>query len=322
MSGSAGVPQATIDRLREIGIRDTGRALSLLSDLRRSLPWGHEGWDGIFRAAGSAPDPDLFFLNLSRWVDSLPPAYLSDTFARGGHLPVIGALLGGSEFIPEQIARRPEVFEHLFLRDGVLGRPSPAELAREALAAADASASEEELKRALRRIKHREIARIAARDLSGLAPLPEVTEDLSALAAAALEGAVRFAGRNLSARHGTPMADLPDGTRRPCRFVVMGMGKLGAHELNFSSDIDLVYLYETDGGGTEGGGQAVSLHQYFARLCEAVSRIVSEVTEDGFVFRVDLRLRPEGTRGELVNSLRSAEIYYESWGQTWERAAL
>jgi glutamate-ammonia-ligase adenylyltransferase len=322
LSGSPAAPQAAIDRLREIGVRDTGRALSLLSDLRRSLPWGHEGWEGIFRSAASAPDPDLFFLNLSRWVDSLPPAYLSGAFGRDGHLPVVGALLGGSEFIPEQIARRPEVFEHLFLRDGVLGRPSPGDLAREALAAADDCASEEELKRELRRIKHREIARIAARDLSGLAPLPEVTEDLSALAAAALEGAVRFAGRKLSARHGNPMADLPDGTRRPCRFVVMGMGKLGAHELNFSSDIDLVYLYETDQGGTEGGGQAVSLHQYFARLCEAVSRIVSEVTEDGFVFRVDLRLRPEGTRGELVNSLRSAEIYYESWGQTWERAAL
>jgi len=100
------------------------------------------------------------------------------------------------------------------------------------------------------------------------------------------------------------------------------MGKLGALELNFSSDIDLIYLYETDQGGTEGAARSVSPHEYFIRVGEAVSRIVSEATEDGFVFRVDLRLRPEGTRGELANSLRSAEIYYESWGQTWERAAL
>ena len=269
-----------------------------------------------------APDPDLFFLNLSRWVDSLPGDFLKRAFAREDLLPLIGALLGGSEFIPEQIARRPEIFQFLFLEDGVLRRPGPEALGQEALAAADRCATEEELKADLRRMKHREVARIAARDLSGGAPLPEVTEDLSRLASAALEGAVRFSRRALDARLGAPVAILPDGTRRPARFVVMGMGKLGALELNFSSDIDIIYLYETDQGGTEGAARSVSLHEYFVRLGEAVTRIVSEATEDGFVFRVDLRLRPEGTRGELANSLRSAEIYYESWGQTWERAAL
>ena len=322
MSTPPRAPKFAIDRLRAIGVQDTGRALTLLSELLRVLPWGDAGWENIFRAAEHAADPGLFFLNLSRWADSLPSDDLAKAFGREERLAAIGALLGGSEFIPEQMARRPEVFESLFLRDGVFLRPTPEGLAREAVAAADRCATEAELKAELRRIKHREIARIAARDLSGLAPLPEVTADLSALASAALEAAVRFAGKALAARHGAPRAELPDGTRRPCRFVVMGMGKLGAYELNFSSDIDLLYLYETDQGGAEGGEHPVSLHQYFARLCEAVTRIVSEVTEDGFVFRVDLRLRPEGTRGELVNSLRSAEIYYESWGQTWERAAL
>jgi glutamate-ammonia-ligase adenylyltransferase len=102
------------------------------------------------------------------------------------------------------------------------------------------------------------------------------------------------------------------------------MGKFGGRELNFSSDIDLIYLYETERGMTEGGraGEPVTLHEYFVRLCEIVTRILSEVTEDGFVFRVDLRLRPDGTKGDLANSLRSAEVYYESWGQTWERAVM
>jgi len=318
----AGNNGPTADRLREIGVRDTARALSLLSDLLQRLPREHAGWDRICRAAAAAPDPDLLFLNLSRWVDSLPGAFLARAFAREDLLSPIGALLGGSEFIPEQIARRPEIFGFLFLEDGVLRRPAPEALGREALAAADRCATEEEIKRDLRRMKHREVARIAARDLSGIAPLREVTEDLSRLASAALEGAVRFSRRTLDARLGEPIAILPDGTRRPARFVVMGMGKLGALELNFSSDIDIVFLYETDQGGTEGAASSVSLHEYFVRLGEAVARIVSEATEDGFVFRVDLRLRPEGTRGELVNSLRSAEIYYESWGQTWERAAL
>ena len=173
----AGRNGPTADRLRELGVRETARALSLLSELLNRLPREDAGWDRICRAAASAPDPDLFFLNLSRWVDSLPAAILTRAFAREDLLPLIGALLGGSEFIPEQIARRPEIFEFLFLEDGVLRRPGPEALGREALAAADRCGTEEELKRDLRRMKHLEVARIAARDLSGIAPLPEVTAD-------------------------------------------------------------------------------------------------------------------------------------------------
>ena len=312
----------TADRLREIGVRDTGRTLSLLSDLLQHLPREHAGWESIYQAAGAAPDPDLFFLNLSRWVDSLPGSHLKRAFARRELLPMIGALLGGSEFIPEQMARRPGIFDFLFLEDGVARRPEPELLEREALSASEDARTEEDLKAALRRMKHREIARIAARDLSGIAPLPEVTGDLSRLASASLEAAVRYSRRALDERFGEPVSSRPDGALRPARFVVMGMGKLGAHELNFSSDIDLLYLYEADEGETAGGARPISFHEYFVRLAESVSRIVSEVTGDGFVFRVDLRLRPEGSRGELANSLRAAEIYYESWGQTWERAAL
>jgi [glutamine synthetase] adenylyltransferase / [glutamine synthetase]-adenylyl-L-tyrosine phosphorylase len=313
---------STSDRLRRIGVRDTARASALLSETLRRIPHDPDFGEAIFRSAAASADSDLFFLNLSHWVDSLPTDRLTTVLGRGELQPLVGALLGGSEFLPEQVARRPEIFDALFLRAGVLTRPEAGELAAEAVSAADRCATEEELKRALRCMKHREMTRIATRDLAGLATLSEVTADLSALAEAALEGAVLFARKSLSSKAGEPMAILPDGTRRRCRFVVLGMGKLGGLELNFSSDIDLVYLHETDRGDTEGGTKPISLHQYFVRLGEAVTRIISEATEDGFVFRVDLRLRPEGTRGELTNSLRAAEIYYESWGQTWERAAL
>jgi glutamate-ammonia-ligase adenylyltransferase len=311
-----------LDRLREIGVRDTGRSLALLSEMVTLLPSDPAGREAIYRSAAAAADPDLFFLNLSRWGDALPDGHLKRAFGRTELLPLLGALLGGSEFLPGQVARRPEIFEALFLEGGVGARPSAEALLREAVEAADRCATEDEFKSALRRMKHREMTRIATRDLAGISPLNEVTEALSDLASAALEGAVRFARRAVTSRAGEPMASFSDGSRRPCRFVVMGMGKLGGLELNFSSDIDLIYLYETDRGETEGGTQPLSLHQYFVRLGEAVTRIVSEATADGFVFRVDLRLRPEGTRGDLVNSLRAAEIYYESWGQTWERAAL
>jgi glutamate-ammonia-ligase adenylyltransferase len=117
----------------------------------------------------------------------------------------------------------------------------------------------------------------------------------------------------------------------PCEagMTVIGMGKLGGGELNFSSDIDIIYFYESDLGMTSGVDSAsghvrgsVSLHTFFSKLGEMISKALSQVTEDGFVFRVDVGLRPEGKSGDMASSLRSAEIYYESWGQSWERTAM
>ena len=101
------------------------------------------------------------------------------------------------------------------------------------------------------------------------------------------------------------------------RFVVIAMGKLGGEELNFSSDVDVCYFYSTDAGKA---GEA-SLHQYYAELSRRVSAALEQPTADGMVFRVDLRLRPEGRNGPLCNSLAAAEAYYETFGRTWERQA-
>lgn len=319
---ASGAARSPVDRLRESGVRDTTRALALVEELR-DLPWTKAAWAAAIGAAGSAPDPDLYFLNLAKLAESLPVSEIGAAFERPAGPGLLASLLGGSAFLPERIAGAPDLFGELFVLGGVEERPPAEALAAEAVRRAGEAGSEEEIKSALRRIKLREFARIAARDLSGLSPLSEVMEDLSALASAALEGAVRFARRAATGRFGAPRVE-GRGEGAECGFAVLGMGKLGGLELNFSSDIDLVYLYETDRGQTEGGpnGKSVSLHEYFTRVAEGVTRIVSEVTPDGFVFRVDLRLRPEGSRGDLVISLRSAEIYYESWGQTWERAAM
>ena len=100
-------------------------------------------------------------------------------------------------------------------------------------------------------------------------------------------------------------------------MVVLGMGKLGGFELNAGSDVDLIFLNDTDAGGSE-----ISLHDHFTRVGRRLTRTLEDVTEDGFVWRVDLRLRPEGSQGPIVNSVSAAERYYEAWGRTWERAAL
>ncbi|HQR30587.1 MAG TPA: bifunctional [glutamate--ammonia ligase]-adenylyl-L-tyrosine phosphorylase/[glutamate--ammonia-ligase] adenylyltransferase [Anaeromyxobacteraceae bacterium] len=124
--------------------------------------------------------------------------------------------------------------------------------------------------------------------------------------------------RRLRARHGPPegLAEAPLGAG----FCAIAMGKLGARELNFSSDVDLVYVYRTD--GTTTGPEPVTHFAYYARLAELVTESLSRVTEDGMVFRVDLNLRPDGRSGPIVNSLRAAELYYQSFGRSWERNAL
>jgi len=181
-----------------------------------------------------------------------------------------------------------------------------------------------ELRRALRRLRHRAIVRVALREVLRLADIDRTSAEVSAIAAAATDAALAACMRTVYARHGTPR----DARGREVPFVVLGMGKLGGDELNLGSDIDLCFFYETDDATVDrsaaevGAGRELTVHEVFARVASSASQALSDVTEDGFCFRVDLRLRPEGTRGPLVNSLASAERYYESWGRTWERAAL
>jgi glutamate-ammonia-ligase adenylyltransferase len=317
-------PDSLSDRLGDIGVEETNRALVLIEEIRNRISWTDSAWEAMFAGARAAPDPTLYFLNLSKLCDSLPAGDLAQAYAIPENPHALGALLGASESLPEQMAGKREVFSFLFLEGGVASAGPASSLLSEATGLADRCETEKEIQAGLRRLRLREVLRIATRDLAGFAPLPEVMADLSQLASATLTGAVRFARRQLSARYGAPMIEATEGVRSECGFVVLGMGKLGGNELNFSSDIDLIYLYETEHGMTEGGEgkEAVTFHEYYIRLCELITRIISEVTEDGMVFRVDLRLRPDGTKGELANSLRSAEIYYESWGLPWERAAM
>jgi glutamate-ammonia-ligase adenylyltransferase len=179
----------------------------------------------------------------------------------------------------------------------------------------------EECDSLLRTYKARQFLRLGSRDLLGLASLEEVTAELSDLAAAALQIAYEFCSYQLQQDYGKPLEE--DG--RPAEFCVLGMGKLGGRELNFSSDIDLIYCYSSVNGqtcGTGSRGERIELRRYFIKLAEMITRALNQPTAEGFVFRVDTRLRPDGNNGDLAISLNAAEAYYESWGQSWERAAM
>ena len=173
----------------------------------------------------------------------------------------------------------------------------------------------------LRQVRHREYLRIGLNDLAGRYPVDATMTELSALAARRLCRGVRLGAADVAAFSTASSARQARGTQDS--FVVLAMGKLGGGELNFSSDVDVMYLCASDDGDTVGGPRGtLAAREYYARLAELVTRALQEVTAAGFAFRVDLRLRPDGINGPIVNPVHDALLYYESYGQTWERTAM
>lgn len=173
------------------------------------------------------------------------------------------------------------------------------------------------VKPVLRTFRRREMVRIAVRDLTGRGSLDETMADLSALARAAIDGVLELLYVGQCAADGVPR-DSQGNRQRP---VVLGMGKLGAGELNFSSDVDLIFTFPS-GGQTEGGKAPVANASFFTRLCRHLIQAIGETTPDGFVFRVDTRLRPYGDGGPLAMNFDHMEDYYQHQGREWERYAL
>lgn len=219
----------------------------------------------------------------------------------------------GSEFAGRLLIREPGWLVELH-GAGELHRPPTAETLAGRLALAP-ELDEGAAMAALRRHRQREMLRIAWRDLCGLADVPGTLGELSDLADAAIRSAVDWCGATLSARHGTPR----DAGGEPQPLVVLGMGKLGGRELNFSSDIDLVFLYPAP--GETDGARPLANEQYFIRLGQRLVRLLDHVTADGFVYRVDMRLRPFGSSGPLALSFDAFEAYLQQHGRDWERYA-
>ncbi len=208
-------------------------------------------------------------------------------------------------------------FVERWLKGGVLDAPHKPGAIAKALRAVTAKARDEAaFMRALREFRMAQMARIAARDLTGQAPLAETLAAVSELADAACGAALAFAERALQKAHGTPRSEA--GGR--VAGYVLGMGKLGGRELNFSSDIDLIFGYTAD--GETDGKQPIANAQYFERLVRQFTRLLAERTPEGFVFRVDWLLRPFGASGPPAMASGAVEEYYQTHGREWERYAL
>jgi glutamate-ammonia-ligase adenylyltransferase len=244
---------------------------------------------------------------------------------------VLAALLAGSQFLSEFLLANPNL---LTLFDAEQLRfPRRAEgLRREVeglLQAMRAAGDYAGALTELRRFKQREMLRIAARDLGRLTDVVEVTRELSDVADVCLDAVRQIISQQFSGKYGRPFHRDSKGHWQPTPFCIFGLGKLGGQELNYSSDVDLLFLYGDEGEvfreapSKKNSPRAVmSSHQFFCKLAETFSLEVSRPTPDGFLYRVDSRLRPEGDAGPLARSLESCENYYAQWGQTWERMML
>jgi len=222
-----------------------------------------------------------------------------------------------SEFVARYCIRRPGVLMDL-LHSGDLARDYSADEYLTHLQSKVASAENEQMFCSfIRQYRQREMCRIAWRDLSNTASLPTTLNELSALADACVKVTSAFAQQALEKVHGFPCAS--DGTKLD--LIILGMGKLGGNELNFSSDIDLIYAFVEE-GSTVGGSRPLAHSQFFNRVAQKLGQILSNITEEGFVFRVDARLRPFGDSGQLSLSFSAIAAYYENHGREWERYAL
>lgn len=175
----------------------------------------------------------------------------------------------------------------------------------------------------LSRFRRRELLRIYLRDIRRLATIAEITEEISNLADAILEHALRLARQELDNRYGPPQEKDEKGRQRPAEICVVALGKLGSRELNYSSDIDLLFIY-SDEGTTAGVGtrDPITNREYFIKLAETITKLVGEQSGEGAAYRVDLRLRPHGRVGPLAMSLRDTVRYYVNEAAAWERQVL
>ncbi len=231
-------------------------------------------------------------------------------------IPLVMLSFGASTYLSDILVRNPIYFYDI-IDSNVMGTPKTRDIMYNELSISLNRYRDVEQKlRIIRRYKRRESLRIALKDLLQDVNVETTTLELTNLAEASLQHVYEIGcNQIMQPKYGVPLNE--DGTT-PCRFAIVGMGKLGGYELNFSSDIDLIFVYSDEGKTDED----IDNSEYYARLCEFIIKAMSEVTAEGYVFRVDIRLRPESSAGVIIRSMESYESYYEGWGDLWERQAL
>ena len=284
----------------------------------------------LTQAVASCADPRRAMEGVARLRQTAAGGFLQKLASEQAR--ILAAVLAGSQALSELLLAHPDWLPPL-LEPGILNFPRREQglrrevghwleplLQRQDYEAAFAS---------LRQFKQREMLRIAARDLARLADAVEITREISQVADVSLDTVCRLCRQSLTQRLGRPFHLDASGRWQESQFCVLGLGKLGGQELNYSSDVDVLFVYSEEGNvfkspprPDERAGKGLSNHQFFTRLAEKWIAEIAPMTPAGSLFRIDVRLRPEGKAGPLVRSLDSYENYYAQWGQTWERMML
>jgi glutamate-ammonia-ligase adenylyltransferase len=306
--------------LQNWNLRDPERGWRNLTGLADaiSLDGLREICTPLGRLLPRCPDPDMALNNLERYLANPAgvaqlPVLLEN---RARVLETLLLLFSTSQSFSDLLSLNPDYLD--MLRVPLRRSPSQAELLAQLQAEVKAAHEDSALLRVLRRFRKRQLLRIGTNDIIRDRPLDEVTRDISRVADVAIEVALEIALRQVSKRLGQPCT--ADG--QPVSCVVLAFGKHGGEELNYSSDIDLMFVYSEDGATRGKRITSVGNDEFFARVVSEVVRLLSAHTDRGHAFRVDLRLRPEGHRGPLARSLASTLAYYDTMGRTWERQAL
>lgn len=221
-----------------------------------------------------------------------------------------------SDFVSQSCIRDPAMLADLIKSGNFQRRLGPGEYETMLDSFLSGAQDDEHLAVLMRRFRRREMVRIAWRDLAGWADLSATMAELSNLADACLDKALATMYAWQCEEYGVPAGQ--DGLQQ--NLIVVAMGKLGGRELNFSSDIDLIFAYP-EGGETKGAATSISNEEFFVRLCRRLIKVMGAATSDGIVFRIDLNLRPYGQNGPLVMNFDAMEAYYQAQGREWERYA-
>ncbi len=266
----------------------------------------------------STPNPDAAVNQFQRLAE-LASGELMRLLDR--HLSLVHyttVVFGHSPWLGETLIQNPDLF-YSFARERGLDRTHSREDFEEGFARMRSRSLETDAAALLARFKRREYVRIMLRDLLGIATLAETTAEISALADVLIEEALREVHTHLQNRFGMPQHLDPENRLVGSRCSVLALGKLGGNELNYSSDIDLFYLYD---GGEEAATAEISNREYFIRLAQQLTELLSRHTREGPVFRIDLRLRPQGNEGEPAVPLAHAIHYYSHVAHDWELQAM
>ncbi|MFQ5695083.1 MAG: hypothetical protein ACE5HB_03760, partial [Terriglobia bacterium] len=291
-----------------LALAEPAQARANLELLRERLP--SPLFDLLPTVLAQVPDPDGALNRLERFTRQCKRRLVQALSRRPALLHYLLALFSHSRYLSETLIQQPELILWLG-RERQLERLKRPEELLEEYARFEVTALDLEPSLALARFKRHQYLRITLKDILNIATLVETTLELSTLTDVLLEKALRMAGAELSRRYGAPMTRDAQGRLGPARFAVVSLGKLGGNELNYNSDVDLLFLFDGEGmTSAPDAERSMDNSEYFLRLAQRLLQIIAGVTPEGAVFRVDTRLRPGGGEGDLALSLPAALDYY------------